>query len=308
MTLKDYIISDDDFYIDDTICYFDIETLGFDRKRHAVILICAAFRYGDSVLIRQYFADNEVDEYNVLHAFKEDTKNIKKFITFNGDAFDIPFLSCRYEVHNIRHSFDGIESLDILKFIRPLKSVWGVDNLKLKTIERFFGIDRSDQIDGAQSVRLYHEYQITQDEKCKSDIMLHNFEDVKHMLILHKAIISYLDGQSFDLNVCRHVISENDKNSLNIPVYIYKAVFKKNLIQIELVSAIKDLSLQIYTDAGHSLLGEDNRLTAKIYVSLTVDERGCPVSYIEAAGELIPLAIDKVLHNENIIRVLNTLF
>lgn len=308
MTVKDYLISNEDFYIDDSICYFDIETLGFDRKKHAVILICAAFKHHDSVLIRQYFADTESDEYDVLRAFNEDTKKIGKFITFNGDGFDIPFLSARFDLHNMKYSFDKIESFDILKFIRPLKSVWELDNLKLKTVEQFFGIKRHDLIDGAQSIRLYHEYQKTQDDICRSEIMLHNFEDVKHMLILHKAILHYLNEQTFDLNVYRHVFADNKGKSLMIPVYIYKVTLKKNLLQIELNSSLKDLSLQVYTDAGHSLIAEENRLIAKIYVSSGIDERGCSVCYIRSEENVIPLAVDKTLLNKNIITALNRLF
>lgn len=308
MTVKDYIITNEDFYIDESICYFDIETLGFDRKRHPVILICAAYKYEDSVLIRQYFADTEGDEFEILSAFKDDMRNIEKVITFNGDGFDIPFLSCRFDIHNIEYFFEGIESLDMLKFIRPLKSVWGLDNLKLKSVEKFFGITRHDQIDGAQSIRLYHEYQKSQNYLCKSDIMLHNFEDVKHMLILHKSILSYLQKQSFDLIVNNGVLTDNEDNSMIIPAYIYKVSFKKNLMHIELNTVSEGLSLQVYTDSGHSLIAENNKLHAKIFVSSGIDERGCSVSYIRSEEKLIPLAIDKVLLNKNIIGVLNTLF
>ena len=119
--------------------------------------------------------------------------------------------------------------------------------------------------------------------------------------------MNYLSEQSFDLNINGNALADGEDGG-TIPVYIYKVTFKKNLLHIELNSASKDISLQIYTESGHSLTAEKNKLHAKIYVSSGIDDRGCSVSYITSEEELIPLAVDKVLLNKNIMRVLNTLF
>jgi hypothetical protein len=52
-----------------------------------------------------------------------------------------------------------MESIDILSYLRPLKKLWNFENLKLKTVEKFFSIERQDTISGKESVDMYKLYQ-----------------------------------------------------------------------------------------------------------------------------------------------------
>ena len=53
---------------------------------------------------------------------------------------------------------------------------------KLKTVEKYLGIERKDTINGLESIKLYKEYERTGDDTLKKKVLLHNFEDILHLL------------------------------------------------------------------------------------------------------------------------------
>ena len=83
---------------------FDIETTGLNSNYCKVILIGILFNQDNKIVIKQYFANTEDDEKELLLSFINDIKNYKNHITFNGLTFDIPFLNTRLKKHNIDFS------------------------------------------------------------------------------------------------------------------------------------------------------------------------------------------------------------
>ena len=140
---------------------FDIETTGLNSNYCKVILIGILFNQDNKTVIKQYFANTEDDEKELLLSFINDIKNYKNHITFNGLTFDIPFLNTRLKKHNIDFSLSKNDDIDILKLIRPFKEKLSLSDCKLKTIEKYLGIYREDTISGKESIDLYKEYSVS---------------------------------------------------------------------------------------------------------------------------------------------------
>ena len=139
----------------------------------------------------QYFCEDVADEPAVLQAFFDLLRTKKILISYNGDGFDIPFLRHMVEQYGLRaprphhstvlhdradcpatdgsaiddtrplYSFDTVESFDLFKKFRPLKHLLGLPDLKLKSCERFLGIDREDRFTGGELIEVYFEWQKT---------------------------------------------------------------------------------------------------------------------------------------------------
>ena len=174
------------------ILFFDIETTGFTPDRAIVYLIGLSYRLPNGNWeICQLFNDDGMSEPAVLRDFYTLLPDFDLLMNFNGDRFDIPFLEGRLRLLppaqqnslSFRHLTD-MPSADLLKLIRPLKSSLGMPNVKQKTVERYLGIDRIDQMDGGQLISVYWDY-ITTDRRRERELLLqHNRDDMEGMLLL----------------------------------------------------------------------------------------------------------------------------
>ena len=159
----------------------------------------------------QYFCEDVADEPAVLQAFFELLRTKKILISYNGDGFDIPFLRHMVEQYGLRaprphhstvlhdradcpatdgsaiddtrplYSFDTVESFDLFKKFRPLKRLLGLPDLKLKSCERFLGIDREDRFTGGELIEVYFEWQKTKAPALLDTLLLHNAEDIANL-------------------------------------------------------------------------------------------------------------------------------
>ena len=129
----------------------------------------------------QYFCEDVADEPAVLQAFFELLRTKKILISYNGDGFDIPFLRHMLEQYGLPYSFDTVESFDLFKKFRPLKHLLGLPNLKLKSCERFLGIDREDRFTGGELIEVYFEWQKTKAPALLDTLLLHNVEDIANL-------------------------------------------------------------------------------------------------------------------------------
>lgn len=161
---------------------FDIETTGLNSNYNKVILIGIVYLDGSKVVTKQFFCNNSTEEKELLEAFINTFKNFDFYISFNGGNFDIPFLNKRFAKHNLSYRIDSFLNFDLYKVVRSNKNHLGLTNCKLKTVEKYLGIERKDTINGLESVRLYKEYERTGDESLKKKVLLHNFEDILHLL------------------------------------------------------------------------------------------------------------------------------
>ena len=172
------------------IVFFDIETTGFSPKSTALYLIGALYYKNNTWNITQWFSEDSNNEPIILASFFEFIQTYKTIVHFNGDGFDIPYLTSKFAKYNLPYSFKNFTSFDIFKHTRKVHKLLKLENYKQKTIEKFLGIERNDKFSGGELINIYNKYLITRDEELLQVLLLHNKEDVIGMLQL-LPILSY---------------------------------------------------------------------------------------------------------------------
>lgn len=168
--------------------FFDIETLGFDRKEKAIVLLSIGkIEEGNEITINQFFAENEGEEELILREALPYFNDNRIWCSYNGLAFDEPFLKDRTNILNLTLKTPRLH-YDIFRKIKPYATALGLKRCNLKTVEEYLGISRKDDITGALSIDLYLQYRETGDIITRDKIMLHNYEDVLNLPILFKVI------------------------------------------------------------------------------------------------------------------------
>lgn len=188
---------------DGNFCFIDIETTGLSRKFHKIALIGYLYEENNQLIIKQLLAEGIGDELLLLATFFEDLKGLSAIISYNGKAFDIPFIMARAEELSLSCGLDNFFHVDLLAYVKKYHRFFPLDNFKLKTVEGFLGLARQDAISGGESVQLYREYLKTKSAELEEKILLHNFEDILNLPKLLK-IFDYLPlkDYSFKSTVC----------------------------------------------------------------------------------------------------------
>jgi uncharacterized protein YprB with RNaseH-like and TPR domain len=205
-----------------SIAYFDIETTGFDKDNDYIILISFGYFNADSeFVIKQYFADSLADELQVLHSFGSDLSKFTRWCSYNGIAFDEPFILRRMERNGVFFK-PPVEHIDLYRMIRPYHKQLGMERCNLKSVEKFIGVEREDKIDGGMSVELYYKFLVSGEVELKDIIMLHNYEDVLNLPRIFKLIFQVESREELVREDC---ITEKQLKFL-------KSLIKKNNIEL----------------------------------------------------------------------------
>lgn len=170
------------FYNPEKIVLFDIETTGFAAEATMLYLIGCCYYDNGSYYIRQWFNDDGESEQQILHEFYEFTYDYDYIMSYNGNGFDIPYIDKKCKKYKLANPFQGIESIDLYKIIKPYRNVFHIDNLKQKSIELYLGINRLDKYSGGDLIKIYNEYQKTHDEIKKKLLLQHNYDDIEGLL------------------------------------------------------------------------------------------------------------------------------
>ncbi|MDB8789567.1 ribonuclease H-like domain-containing protein [Romboutsia sp. 1001216sp1] len=269
---------------------FDIETTGLSPKFCKVILIGILFNKDNKTIIKQYFAQTEDDEKDLLLAFINDISTFDTHITFNGLAFDIPFLNSRFNKYNIDFELNKNDDIDILNIVRPFKGLLSLSDCKLKTIEKYIGISREDTISGKESVKLYKEFVSSKSDDLKSKILLHNYEDIYYLGYLYK-IKDILEEKLKPI-----VINNKDLFLKLIPLS-----FKINNSKLTLKYNIFDgnkVPINIYSD-NYSILSDDKHILLSISLNKGIDKDNNIVLFYQL-NKIIPLKVNDNFLDSNI--------
>lgn len=169
------------------VAFFDIETTGFNKVSDIIMLISLGYFDKNKFITKQYFAEYIEDEVNILKEFKENIKEFDIWCSYNGIAFDEPYVIKKMDMHNIEFNCPG-EHIDLYRKIKPYQKQLGLERCNLKSVEKYLGVNRKDKIDGEVTVQLYKQYVYTNNDSIRDTIMLHNYEDVLNLPILFKAL------------------------------------------------------------------------------------------------------------------------
>lgn len=159
--------------------FFDIETTGFSPDTSHMYLIGCVFFQDNTWQYRQWFAENPAEEADIISAFFAFAKDYPCLIHFNGEQFDIPYVTRRIAKLGLSCAFTFTDSIDLLKRVRPYKSLLGLDSCRQKSVERFLHIEREDRFSGGELIQVYKDYVGTSSSAKKEQLL--------HLLLLHNA-------------------------------------------------------------------------------------------------------------------------
>jgi uncharacterized protein YprB with RNaseH-like and TPR domain len=162
------------FCRDEDFAIVDIETLGlFGRP---IILLGVAFPRKGKISTHQYLLRDISDEVGALWAFISMLRVDQSFITFNGRAFDIPYIQQRLAYYGMNASLNQ-PHFDLLHFTRrALRSK--LENCRLETVEHYLGLQRAINIPSALVPHFYHTYLRTRNIGPLVPILEHNKQDL----------------------------------------------------------------------------------------------------------------------------------
>lgn len=174
------------FCIPEKTLFIDIETTGLYARSSSLYLIGCIFLNQEITPNEwcsiQWLAQNYEDEVNVLNSFSKFAADFRYLIHFNGNQFDIPYLTQKYEQYKINFSFDNFIGIDIYRRLAPYKTFLKLPNCKQTTIESFLNSEREDTYSGEELIDTYDEYVLSTDEEKEHFLLLHNEDDIKGML------------------------------------------------------------------------------------------------------------------------------
>ena len=187
-------------------CVFDIESTGLDPSRSRVCMTALLVQTGSGIRITQFLAENHYEENRVLDATMDfiAREGIDYLITFNGQAFDVPFMNRRLE-SSFSDDRMRMYDFDLYRFLRRGTDLrQRINSMSQMSLEDHYGIfcDRQDTITGRESVALFDEYSLTGNSTIEKIILTHNREDV---LQLHRLMYLSLDEpEDFDSAIAIH--------------------------------------------------------------------------------------------------------
>ena len=198
----------------DSLLFIDIETTGFTARTSYLYLIGCAYRSDNKWCTKQWFAEKYEEEKDIIEAFFDFATEggYDTFIHFNGNQFDLPYLTQKITALELDLSIDNFKGIDLYKRISPLKHLLGLTSLKQKSIEKFLGIDRADVFSGGDLIGIYHDYVNNPSDFACNSLLLHNEDDLKGMIRI-LPMLAYCDMTSGKLRVSKvHADTYTDYN------------------------------------------------------------------------------------------------
>ncbi len=174
--------------------YFDIETTGLSAQSSYVYLIGCAYEEGGTYYLTQWMCTEPAEEKELLRLLFDKARDYDLLLHYNGTGFDLPFLTKKAKRHCLSEPLSSMESLDLYAVSRKLKSYLPTEDLKLKSMERFFGFTRTDTFSGGDLIEVYAQFlglyrlnEMTNHSKEQEVtalghvLLLHNAEDIKNL-------------------------------------------------------------------------------------------------------------------------------
>jgi len=165
-----------------SLLFLDIETAGLSANTY--MFLCGLMYFADGRFVaEQVFARDYTEEEGVLRHVRSMIDRFDTVVTYNGAAFDLPFLRARMAVHRVP-DIEPVASADLLHAARRVFRET-LPNCRLVTVERFLrGVDRVDDIPSRFIPRAYHEFVHTKDARIMRNVVYHNRMDLFTMAMI----------------------------------------------------------------------------------------------------------------------------
>ena len=201
-------------YYDEEAVFLDIETTGLSPMRSFIYLIGLVFidLSKSTMHITQLIAESDDEEEEIISLMNEKLKGYKTVVTYNGNSFDLPFISKRAERYGI--AVHELASFDMYEKLRLHKDTLGLDGLKQKNIEKKLGIIREDRFNGGECISFYKDYAKNKTKESFDRFVLHNYDDLLYMPatmsildLLDEKITIDIDGRKYKFD--KHSIKKD---------------------------------------------------------------------------------------------------
>ncbi len=274
--------------------FIDIETDGLSHKNKLVIIGLVEFKKKGTANLIQLFNDDYQSEREMLFELIQiiRTHDTDYYVSFNGNSFDFPFLNARFRHYKIDFQLTKASNIDLLRLSRQNQANLGISDFKLKSVEKFVGINRTDTISGKDSILMFQAYIESKSEALKRAILLHNYDDLINMIPLLK--ITEHMPKVFN----PHIALANRK------WYLANHQLKSHLLSCTL-SLDKRLSINdlYYNSGGVFFECKDSEALLKIDTIHLTDSNGNHYHFIDSIP-LLNLSLDKLsedMKNEHLI-------
>lgn len=179
------------------LAFFDIETTGLSSGTGTWIILAGLGSYEpDGFRMRQYFLADIAYERAMLTMLSDDLARFDGLVTYNGRAFDMPFVKSRMTLTRTRYPCAHLPHFDLLHAVRRLFR-HRMPGCRLTDAERqLLRIVRSDDVDGALIPGLYFDYVRAGRAAPLRGVFRHNAEDVLSLVGV--------------LAACAHLLSTDD--------------------------------------------------------------------------------------------------
>ena len=165
----------------------DTETTGFQGRP---LFLIGLVQWGaEGLEVVQYFARDYAQEPALLAQLSGLLPETKLLVSFNGKAFDWPFVRDRMVYHRLSYT----EEFTHLDLLHPSRRQWRarLPNCRLQTLERYLsGRYRSGDIPSAEIPQRYHDFVREQDARLISPIFHHNRLDLITMIEIMIALVA----------------------------------------------------------------------------------------------------------------------
>lgn len=213
-------------WLKENYLFFDIETTGFQKDTTILYMIGCAYLDGEHLHTIQWFNDDAVSEAKILASFAELlSRRSWTLVSFNGDNFDLPYLTRHFALNHMTDPLKEHSSLDLYPLLRPYQKLLGLEHGRQKDWEHFLGIVRDDKYDGGKLISIYREYLSKKTKETADLLYLHNQEDVYGLTQL-LPLLSYAElgrGQFSFEDISQGVLTmEGAKECLTFQCHLYK--------------------------------------------------------------------------------------
>lgn len=198
------------YFYNKKVCFLDIETTGLSRIYNSIYLVGILYFENNRWKLTQILADSLMEENSLLNELMEFISPYNEIITYNGDSFDIPFINERAKKYTLPEIISKEYSTDLYRIVKNNKHILNLDNLKLKSLERYLGIYREDIYTGKECIGFYLDYTKTKNINQAAKVLKHNFDDLYYMLDIMKILDKIQEKRTLTIQ---------DKN-INIKLYI----------------------------------------------------------------------------------------
>jgi len=160
------------------IVFLDIETTGLSG---ATVFLIGSLQYRNGDLcLRQLFARDYSEEEGIVREFVDDLRGASALVSFNGKAFDLPFLRDRARFYGIETPIPSVHFDLLHEARRRWKKV--MPNCRLQTLERVLCSRwRTNDLPSELIPQVYHDFVRTGNAEEMPRILYHNALDLISM-------------------------------------------------------------------------------------------------------------------------------